>query len=69
MGKFLLFFFGLGSKKSDSFVEYQYDDINGYEEHTTVQREPDIIYENNAFDGGDSKEEKNFTLYKSSDLY
>jgi len=63
MGKLILLFFGLTGKKNKDLVDCQYD------KESSLHRETDIVYKNNSFDGGDSKEEKNYKLYKASDLF
>lgn len=66
MGKFFAFIFGLGKSNN---MNYYYDDMEEYSDDETVYRKHDTNYTNDSFDGGESNKEKDYFLYKASDIF
>jgi len=69
MGKFFAFIFGLGKEEEHNDMAYYYDDIEGYTDDTMCYREHDIVYSNDAFDGGHAQKEEDYKLNKASDIF
>ena len=71
VGSLLIFIFIFRKRDSHSYnkMEYYYDDMEEYSDDITIYRKHNKRYTNDSFDGGESNNEKDYELYKASDIF